>query len=197
MKKTLNYNEIDCDKHFYLSNTSPSGIRWLISPRNGMDEGSVAGTKHYEPDGRKSSWQVMLKGQIYMVSRVIWVLAHKYLPSDLVVDHLNGDPFDNSVANLSIKTQTENLRNLKKYKTNTSGITGVGYRVMRSHCGSKTYEYWYAIWENLQGRQRSKQFSCNKYGHEIAKSLAIEQRNLQISLLNVAGASYTGRHGTE
>lgn len=41
------------------------------------------------------------------------------------VDHINGDPSDNRKCNLRICTHSENLKNQKKHRDNTSGCTGV------------------------------------------------------------------------
>lgn len=61
-------------------------------------------------------------------SRVIKM--HRYLldildePS-LVVDHINGNTLDNRRSNLRVCRQDENLRNMKKKVSNTSGYSGI------------------------------------------------------------------------
>lgn len=48
-------------------------------------------------------------------------------PEGMVIDHINGNTLDNRRCNLRIATQTQNQRNEKLRKNNTSGFKGVHY----------------------------------------------------------------------
>lgn len=48
-------------------------------------------------------------------------------PEGMVVDHVNHDTFDNRKQNLRVCTQSQNMKNLQMYSSNTSGHRGVNF----------------------------------------------------------------------
>ena len=56
--------------------------------------------------------------------RVAWALATGSWPTRNI-DHINGNPADNRLANLRDVDQAENVKNARMYKNNTSGAVGV------------------------------------------------------------------------
>lgn len=192
--KPKDYNNIKWKEYFYLDESSPSGIRWLNSPRKGIPANQVAGNKFYKLDGRKSAWQVMLNNKSYVVHRIMWCMLNNCIDPMLVIDHIDGDPFNNTPVNLTVKTSRENGQNQKKYSTNKTGIVGVRYALGKPTETGYVPEYWEASWVTLEKKGKAKRFSCHKYGYDQAFALAVAYRAEQISLLNAAGASYTPRH---
>jgi len=95
---------------------------WRIRSNTRVPAGSVAG--HTRFDG-------------YVLIRInkVMYLAHRlsflYMAGDFPfkeVDHINGNPTDNSWANLRSVTRSENLHNLGgPTSTNTSGFLGVSW----------------------------------------------------------------------
>lgn len=56
--------------------------------------------------------------------RIAWLLHYGSWPKQ-EIDHINGIPTDNRIENLRDVTNSENHRNCRRRKDNTSGITGV------------------------------------------------------------------------
>jgi hypothetical protein len=59
-----------------------------------------------------------------MAHRAAWAVHHGKWPSGQI-DHINGDPADNRIQNLRVVSQSENQRNKRVRKDNTSGVPGV------------------------------------------------------------------------
>ena len=172
---------------FYYDETSPSCLRWKIEVRAGKNynivirhKDSIAGS----PNSR-GYYQVKHKYSYIKVHRLIWELFNGKIPNGYVVDHLDGNPINNSINNLALKTRAENTRNCKMNVKNTSGTVGVTLI---------NGKYWRAQWY-IDGKIHFKYFSSITYGFEEAKRLAIEARICAIKQLNEAGHNYTERHG--
>ena len=93
-------------------------------------------------------------------------------------------------GNMRWVTQDIQSRNLRKFKTNSSGKTGVMWSI---NTAGNTRAM--ACWIDLDGKPRSKTFLVRKYGLLPAFKMAVEYRNTAISKLNELGAGYTTYHG--
>ena len=171
---------------FYYDSTSPSGLRWKVSKYK-FTEGDVAGNKMYL-NGKPRGWRVMLNKKAYYVHRIIWALLNGSVDQNMVIDHLDGNPQNNHIDNLQIKTHAGNMLN-KGHSRSSTGITGVTEKV-----GRKGVTYFRASWVDEMGQQGFKTFSTNKYGREEAFRLACEARERKIRELKELGFDYTERH---
>lgn len=173
-------------ERFELSEESPSGLVWKsrASRRNKIGEpvGSI----------REGYWVVGVtinsKPKVLRVSRIICELSGTNC-DNLFVDHLDGNPLNNSLTNLIPKTPAQNGRNQKKFATNTSGFTGLSISQDRG------YEKVTVKVLLLDGTRKQKSFSFIKYGKDKAIALALSWRKEMIFKLNAQGAGYTERHG--
>jgi hypothetical protein len=93
-------------------------IRWKVR-RGPRKAGQVTGC----PD-TCGYLQIGVNGMLHLAHRVAWYLHYGNWPSR-EIDHINGDPRDNRIANLRLATRAQNQMNAGLRSDNTSGIRGV------------------------------------------------------------------------
>jgi hypothetical protein len=92
---------------------------WKIHRHSRRKPGDVAA--RYEPGKRK---YICIDNRDYLAHRLAWLHVHGEWPNCLV-DHVNGDPGDNRLANLRLATYAQNLSNSRVKKSNKLGLKGV------------------------------------------------------------------------
>jgi hypothetical protein len=65
-------------------------------------------------------------GKLHLAHRLAWLYVHGEFPSGHI-DHANGNPTDNRIANLRECTISQNLANARRRSDNTSGHKGVSW----------------------------------------------------------------------
>jgi len=89
-------------------------------------------------------------GSFYRAHRIAWLYHYGTWPDE--IDHINGDTSDNRIENLRSVSHTENMRNCKLRKDNSSGVSGVNW--------SKTAKKWSARCNTDNGRKFLGYFNC-------------------------------------
>lgn len=117
------------NKFLYYDETSPTFLRWKIDIPSGRynrtiktRSGDVAGSI------KKTGYsETKLLGRLYKNHRVIWVLCNKQsLTTNLVIDHIDRNKSNNSIENLRLVTQKENMYNfLPKDVKSRTGLVGI------------------------------------------------------------------------
>lgn len=101
--------------------------------------------------GTPNKWNylaVKVDGVNYTAHRLAWLYIYGYMPSQL--DHIDGNPHNNAIANLREANSYQNARNKRLRKDNKSGFKGVNWhsrdkvwtaqiRATGDDCVSKTY----------------------------------------------------------
>ena len=64
-----------------------------------------------------------IDGKYYKVHRIIFLYHKGYLPN--IIDHINGDRYDNRIENLREADTYQNRQNSRIYSTNKSGVKNV------------------------------------------------------------------------
>lgn len=65
-------------------------------------------------------------GSPYLLHRVKWAMHYGAWPTG-IIDHIDGNPENNDIKNLRASSIPANARNMRKPKSNTSGIVGVRF----------------------------------------------------------------------
>lgn len=99
---------------------------WIAktSPASRIKVGEVAG--NLQPNGR---WYIMIDGKTRLAHRLAWLYMRGNVPSgeQPFIDHIDGNPLNNIFSNLRPCSNSENQRNTRKPRRNTSGFKGVSY----------------------------------------------------------------------
>lgn len=167
-----------------------TGLMWIKAKSFNTRNRKQAGSTKYKGKTKteKAATELTFNGKVYKTSRIVWFLHFGPIPEGMVIDHLNGNPWDNRIENLACKTQKQNMQNQRKRLTNVSGVTGVYKTIISGNT------YWVGFYEGKSG-QTCKAFSCKILGNEEAKRQAIEFRQLGVLKINIEGESYTKEHG--
>jgi hypothetical protein len=148
---------------------SPSGLRWKNRPSNHFVSESARKTWNTAHAGKSAGaisqgkyWQVMINKVNYQGHRLVWCVFYKSDPRESLIDHINGNGFDNRIGNLRLATSSQNLRNKRKTDKNTSGFVGVTW--------DKLHQKWIAQIAVHRKNIRIGSFACATEAHLARKA---------------------------
>ncbi|MEY5100664.1 MAG: hypothetical protein RJA36_3383 [Pseudomonadota bacterium] len=94
---------------------------WRVTNSRRRVAGSPAGGAH-KADGRV---YIGIDGGLFKAHRLAWIYVHGALPPH-GIDHIDGNPQNNRIANLRAATQAENMQNLRAaHRDSATGLLGV------------------------------------------------------------------------
>lgn len=177
---------------FYYDESSPTSLRWNRDKFVGKNynvhriiKDTPAGSFRSRKSGKPCNVTAMLGGVHYKVHNIVWyLLTGEELQKDFIIDHIDGNPFNNNISNLRKVTQAVNSRNRCKMSNNKSGHTGVSLH---------RNTYWKVTWYE-EGKIQVKYFKITDNPDE-SLTKAIEFRENIIKHLNDRGYGYSDRHG--
>ena len=114
--------DIQAMSEFIDYNSETGTMIWKKVLSNRTKAGALCGANV----DSKGYARVCFAGKQYRAHRVAWALFYGVDP-DRQIDHINGDRQDNRIENLRLATNTQNSRNTKLSRNNTSGVTGVTF----------------------------------------------------------------------
>jgi len=175
-------------EYLEVSDNSPSGLLWKkdnvgINGRKYNLIGTTAGVIKPYHILKASCWVIVIGGIRYYAHRIIFNVLGQNLECGDVVDHVDGNPLNNKVNNLQVTNQSTNMRNAKLRKDTSTGITGVSYT-----CRKNKHPVYIATWYDIDGKQRTKEFSTYRLSDATALKLASDHRKQMITELNLQGA---------
>lgn len=102
-----------------------TGVFTWLAARNSGRNGQIAGTRRLD-----GYWMIMLKRTHHFAHRLAFLYMTGAMPRG-EVDHINGERADNKWANLRDCTREQNRKNLRLYKSSTTGVPGVSWHKHR------------------------------------------------------------------
>jgi hypothetical protein len=94
---------------------------WKVRKSRRSAIGSGAGTR-----SKKGYFSISIDSKVYRSHRLAWLYVYGKFPEN-GIDHINGNPSDNSIHNLRIASQQSNNKNVTTRCNNSSGYKGVSF----------------------------------------------------------------------
>ena len=130
---------------------------WHLSGRE-----YIGATIYYYINNKRIKYTLMVHRLIMGIQDISW--------KECVVDHINGNVFDNRKCNLRVVTQLQNAMNQKKSKNNTSGVTGVYKQKDRwcAHIKINGEDMFLGIYDDFNDAVKARKDAEEKYFGEYS-----------------------------
>lgn len=119
--KMLSYEEVS-ELLEYRPDVGGSCLVWKRSSGR-----AFIGHRAGSPDPKRRYWRLKLLGKLRSAHQIVWLLNTKAWP-EKHLDHVDGDPENNTFTNLRLCSRAENLQNQSRNRKNASGRIGAHWR---------------------------------------------------------------------
>lgn len=123
MIRTLKLPSAELLNSIYHYNPETGALTWKVNFRS-RRIGDQVGTQI--KNQKDKYFRAKVKGKIYFTHRLIWKMVYGTEPE--FIDHVNGNGADNRLCNLRSVPTSQNNKNKRIGKNNTSGVPGVHFR---------------------------------------------------------------------
>lgn len=127
--------------HYFTYNPLSGSLQWKIRDRGEFDGdyryaehlrhcGKDIGNKMTAPCGRPCGITINTRKKGFpdtLAHRIIWQMHNGPIPQGMMVDHIDGNPFNNRLENLRLATAHDNMRNSRRHSINNHGVKGVSW----------------------------------------------------------------------
>lgn len=183
------------------SETSPTYLVWnqdiICNNAIRYKAGSTAGYRT-----KTGYYSVGLNGKHYRVHRIVFSLCNPDINiTNLVIDHIDGDPSNNRITNLRAVSHQVNNRNLTERTIKRELPTGVYWRPLRNAFVAQvvdpTIQHSNGTGKLIRTYIPVHKFQDQENPHEAAKQFAIQTRKQMLEEINNRlNLGYTADHGT-
>ena len=101
-------------------------FRWRVRVKKNHRAGDLAGCRV-----RSEYWSIHINGRNYRAHQLAWLYVNGAWGRP-VIDHRDGNPFNNRLRNLRLASHANNAANRSRLRNNTSGFKGVSFDRRRS-----------------------------------------------------------------
>lgn len=136
---------------------------------NSKWSGREAGSESFS-NGKKSGIRVKIGRVSFLVHRVIMSLIYGGIPTGMVVDHIDGDAFNNALTNLRFATFSQNSHNSKPRKSHLPKGVFKSRNRLRVIIGIGNKQIYVGTFDDVDEASRAYQRAATRLHGEYAKS---------------------------
>lgn len=170
----FNYDPISGDLTFKMRPRESFGSNQAYNTFLVRDLGKVAGSKSTKPDGSALQVTVCVDYKRMAAHHVIWSMLGRVIPKGMVIDHIDNNPWNNSLSNLRLATRSQNNMNRSMDSRNKSGFKGVSWskecNKWVAQIGANKKHYHLGVFDDPQKAHEAYVDAAKRLHKEFAKT---------------------------